>query len=279
MKVRTAIVLLVLPAAAALAACGGGNGGPAEQAGLCPSKMSAAAEGGEEMTVAELTDLVAEAIRCPAHAFHMRSAGEYEAETYGFRFETDTWVDIENNVARTQSVWRPASGDALREAEEAGLDDPESRDTVIIHADARYTSTELIGYPDEENQNPVARRGPPDCHGAGREALGSLILCEGPLSDWETTVELHVSFRGRAAIALLTVGESSDADGTSEITSWLYFDAVTLLPLGRVDESTSISGSAFFDADTTYENKFVALDSLPPNFFDPASIGYVEEEL
>ena len=275
MKAWIATAAVALVTMLAVACGGGGESQLTAQDCLTKAPTNPVAA---DASVEEVVDRIAIAITCPGHAFHMRSAGEYETETYGFRVESDTWVDIENNVARTQSVLRPASGEALLEAEEAGLEDPERRDTVIIHADARYTSTELIGYPDDENQDPVARRGPPDCHGPGREALGSLILCEGPLSDWETTVELHVSFRGRAAIALLTVGESSDADGTSEITSWLYFDAVTLLPLGRVDESTSISGGVSLDADTTYENEFVALDSLPADFFDPASIGYVETD-
>ncbi len=263
----------------ALAACIGNGDGTGVLGGPCPSKTPAVAEIEGDVTPDEFFDLVADAMTCPGHVIHLQSEVDYQTGDFGVIFEIDTWIDLGNNVARTDTVWRAASGEALREAEEAGLaEDAERRDMVIIHADARYTGTELIGYPDDENQIPPAKRRPPSCHGIGREALGSLILCEGPLSDWERTVELDVSFRDRAAIALLTTGESSDAEGTSEVTFWLYFDAETLLPLGGITKSTSINARTSFDIITSYETGFVPLDSLPTDLFEPASIGYVEKD-
>lgn len=282
MAVRTEIVLVLVAVGIVLAACSRGNGGgPRVLGGPCPSKTPAMAEIEGDLTTDELVDLVAEAMTCSGYVIHLQSTGDYETGDLGFSVEIDTWIDLENNVARTESVWRAASasGEALREAEKAGLaEDAERRDMVIIHADARYTGTELIGYPDDENEIPPARRGPLGCLGPGREALGSLILCEGPFSDWETTVELDVSFRDRAAIALLTTGESSDAEGTSKVTFWLYFDAETLLPVGSVSESASSNAGTSFDVITSYETGFVPLDSLPADLFDPESIGYVEKD-
>lgn len=278
--VRTEIVLVLVAVGIVLAACGDSNGGRSfGEGGPCPNKTPPAAQSDGEMTVEELTDLVAEAMTCPGHAIHLQSEVDYQTGDFGVIFEIDIWLDIENNMARTESVWRAASGEALREAEEAGLaEDAERRDMVIIHVDARYTGTELIGYPDDENEIPPAKRRPPNCHGPGLEALGSIILCEGPLDDWETTVVRNVSFENSGAIALLTEGESSDSDSAWTVESWLYFDADSLLPLGGVNESTGIIGGVSFDIITSYENGFVSLDSLPADFFDPASIGYVEKD-
>ena len=282
MNARTAIPPLVLLAALALAACRGGNGAPEEEAGLCPSKTPAAVEVKGELTEEELIDRVAEAITCPGYAFHFRSAGESEAGPYSTSMQSDVWIDIENNVARTELVWRGTSAETLREVEEAGLDeDAAARDTIIFHADASYSSRELIGYPDEENQDPVARRRrPPDCRGPGREALGALISCEGPLEDLETTVERDVSYRGRPAIALVSEGESSGSDETYYTTNRLYFDRDTFLPIGATSEGTLDIGDIFpVHADIPIEYQFVPLDSLAADFFDPASIGYVEKDL
>ena len=258
---------------ATLAACSGsesgttlGNGGP------CPGKTPPVAQSDADMSVEELTDLVAEAIACPGYAFHMRSEDE---NALGFLIETGTWIDVENNLARSESVWRASSGDALREAAEAGVaEDAEARWMVIYRADARYDAREFIGYP--ENEDLAYKRSPSDCHGAGLEALGPLIPCEGPLDDWERTVERGVQFLGKPSIAVLTAGVSGDADGDYEITMWLYLDAKTLLPLGRLVETER---GAPIDTDATYKHDFVPLDSLPDDFFDPASIGYVETDL
>lgn len=281
MPVRTEIVLLLVGAGIVLVACGG-NGRTEVLGGPCPSKTLAKAEIEGDLTTDKLVDLVAEAMTCPGYAFHVQSEVDYQTGDFGVIFEIDTWIDLENDVARTESVWRAASGEALREAEEAGLaEDAERRDTVIIRADARYTGTELIGYPDEENQDPVARRRrPPDCRGPGREALGALISCEGPLEDLETTVERDVSYRGRPAIALVNEGESSGSDETYYTTNRLYFDRDTFLPIGATSEGTLDIGDIFpVHADIPIEYQFVPLDSLAADFFDPASIGYVEKDL
>ncbi|MCH8025609.1 MAG: hypothetical protein IH866_02330 [Chloroflexi bacterium] len=266
--------------ALAVAACRGGNGAPEEEAGLCPSKTPAAVEMEGELTPEELTDRVAEAITCPGYAFHFRSVGEYEAGPYSTDVEIDVWIDIENNVARTERVWRATSAEALREAEEAGFDeDAAALDTTIIHVDASYSSRELIGYPDEEDQDPVARRGPPNCHGPGREALAALIFCEGPLEDFETTIERHVSYRGQPAIALVNEGESSGSDETYFTTNRLYFDRDTVLPIGFTQEGTLDIGDIYpVHTDILYQYGFVSLDSLPADFFDPAAIGYVGKD-
>ena len=273
---RSEIVLFLIGAGVILAACGGGGTGVL--AGPCPSKTPATAEIEGDLTTDELVDLVAEAMTCPGHVIHLQSAVDHQAGDYGLIMEMNIWLDIENNVGRTEWVVRAASEEALRAAEEAGLEeDAETRNTVIIRVDARYEINEYIGYPNEDNQDPVRRSEPPGCHGPGLEALASLILCAGPDEDYETTIEQDVTYGGQAAIALLTTGESSFDGGTSQVTSWLYFDTETLLPLGIVIESKGIVGGVTYDMIGTYEFEFLPLDSLATDFFDPASIGFVEK--
>ena len=268
MRLWIAFIAVVLAAMLA-AACGGGKGSSREATGVCPSKtpLAAAVEG--ELTVEELTDRVAEAIACPGYAFHTRSGGEYEAGPYSTDLEIDVWVDIENNLARTETRVIATSAEARREAEEAGEKLRERRDRRIIRADGSYAG--------EEYENPAAKRQPPNCHGSGREALSSVILCEGPLEDFETTNERDVSYRGQPAIALVNEGESSGSDETYYTTNRLYFDQDTFLPIGLTIEGTLDIGDVFpVRSDISYEHEFVPLDSLPDDFFDPASIGYVE---
>ena len=277
MNARTAILPLVLLAALAVAACSGGNGAPEEEAGLCPSKTPAAVEVEGELTVEELTDLVAEAITCPGYAFHFRSAGEYEAGPYSAAGEADVWIDIENNLARTDSRATFNSAEARRDAEEAGEELQEVRERRIIRADGSYTGEESGGYAGEEWDNPAAKRQPPSCHGPGREALDALISCE-PLADFETTIERDVSYRGQPAIALVSEGEHGGSDETYYTTNRLYFHRDTFLPIGSTSEGTLDVGDIFpIHADSPIEFQFVPLDSLASDFFDPASFGYVEK--
>ena len=71
----------------------------------------------------------------------------------------------------------------------------------------------------------------------------------------------------------------SGSDETFDVTRRLYPDAATFLPIalhfgGNVDygEVAAVRGR------WTYENDFLPLDSLSDDFFDPASIGYIEPD-
>ncbi|MCH7511809.1 MAG: hypothetical protein IIB19_05545 [Chloroflexi bacterium] len=93
------------------------------------------------------------------------------------------------------------------------------------------------------------------CHGSDNAAFSVLLGCQGYLEDSTTTVEIGASFNGKSALVLVTEGYT----GSHEISARLYVDDSTFLPLG-------------------VDIEFVSLDSLPADFFDPASIGYVEKD-
>ena len=93
------------------------------------------------------------------------------------------------------------------------------------------------------------------CHGSDSAAFSVLLDCRGYLEDSTTAVEIGASFNGKSALALVTEGYT----GSREFTARLYVDDSTFLLLG-------------------VDIEFVSLDSLPTDFFDPASIGYVEKD-
>ena len=263
--VRSEIALCVVATGLILTACGGGTG---DLSGPCPSKTPATVEIEGDLTTDELVDLVEEALTCPGYAFHVHTAAVYEGETSFYTEKTDTWIYVENNVGRYERV-----GIGRRTGEDDLVEDEESRFTVIIYEVSRFIDQGRLGLPNEENLNLVGVGPPPSCLGLGREALSGVISCQGRLWEFETMIETDLSFRGRPAIALLATGESNDAGWNPLAAIRWYFDPETLLPLGDVTESTDTNGEADSETSTTYETRFVPLDSLPSDFFDPASIG------
>ena len=270
---------LLVAANVALVACRGSTGGPSfGDGGPCPNKTPPAVPSDADMTVEELTDLVAEAITCPGYAFHMRSVGQYEAGPYSSYSETEAWIDMQRGVGRVEQLFRITSDEALAEAAtaEAEADDEEYglefRSTGISLSDGRYSSRQ-----DEEQ----AEKGSPStCHGPGREALWLVLPCfDGPLQDFEISIDPNGSYNGREAIAFVAEGESSGSDETYYTTRHMFFDSETLLPLSVIVEGTLDIGEIHpVQSDIPFEHEFVPLDSLPLDFFDPASIGYVEPD-
>ncbi len=255
----------------ALAACIGNGDGTGVLGGPCPSKTPAMTEIEGDVTTDELVDLVTKAMTCPGYAFHMRSAGDQEAGPYSSHGETEVWVDIENNLGRVEIRSRFTSEEALAEAEKDDYD-PEWRSTVITRGDGSYSS--------EEIERPSRKGRPPNCHGPGREAIGLVFQCyNGPLQDIEISIDVEASYGSHSAFAYVAEGESSGSDETYDTTTRTFFDADTLLPIGQTVEGTLDIGDIFpVQADLPYETGFVPLDSLPADFFDPASIGYVEKD-
>lgn len=261
----------------ALAACGDSEDGTSfGEGGPCPGRTPPAAPVDEETTVEELTSLVAEAITCPGYAFHMWLAGDTESGPYSSYSESETWVDMANNLARTKQLSRLTSDEALAEAESAEAEGEEYnleyRSTWIVRSDGSYAGP--------QDGEPADKGRPPSCYGPGREVLGMLIPCyDGPLQEIETSVEVSAAYNGKAAIAYVATGTSSGSDETYDTISRTFFDIETLLPIGSTREGTLDIGEIYpVNADLPYETEFVALDSLPADFFDPASIGYVEPD-
>ena len=240
----------------------------------CPSNAPlAATDDGGELTLEELTDRVAEAITCPGYALHLRSAGQFEAGPYSVYGEGDIWIDLERNQGRVESRSIPNSEELRQAAEEEGRELRELRSVTIFRSDGQYTAERA-----PENQA-AKRRQPPGCHGPDRTVLALILPCEGPTEKLEMTVERNVAYRGSNAIAYVTRGTSRGSDETYDTTGRVFLDRDTFLPLGSTSEGTLDAGVVYpISYDAPFQYEFVPLDSLPPDFFDPASIGYVEKD-
>ena len=94
----------------------------------------------------------------------------------------------------------------------------------------------------------------------------------------ETSVEA-VQHEGVTAVLLATKVVWSGSDETFDVTRRLYLDAATFLPIAfHFDGTVDYGEVAAVRGRWTYENDFLPLDSLSDDFFDPASIGYIEPD-
>ena len=92
----------------------------------------------------------------------------------------------------------------------------------------------------------------------------------------ETSVEA-VQYEGVAAVVLTTEVAWSGSDETFDGTRRLYLDAKTFLPIVlHFDGTVDFGEVSAWRGRWAYENDFLPMDSLPDDFFDPTSIGYVE---
>ena len=256
----------------ALAACGDsasdtsfGSGGP------CPSKTPPSVQSDADMSVEQLTDLVAEAITCPGYAFHVGSSGDFDAGPYSFHMDFESWTAVAPNMARRETTITPPD-EEVAEAD-AGGEGPADRSTTIVRSGGSYSSQE----PDE----PASKGQVANCHNEGQEALIFVVPCNnGPLQEIDVSIEMNATYDGKDAIAHVATGESRGHDETYNLTTRTYYDAESLLPLGQTSEGTLDIGEVHpVDFELRYVTEFVPLDSLPADFFDPASIGYVETDL
>ena len=268
---------LLVAASVALVACRSSTGGSSfGDGGPCPNKTPPSVQSDADMTVEELTDLVAEALTCPGYAFHMRSAGDMESGPYSQYTETETWIDLESGVGRVELLFQFTSDEALAQAATAQAEGDdvvlESRFTRIVRSDATYSSA--------QGDHTARKERSPSCHASGQESLSLVLEClDGPLQEFEISVDRNNSYSGQDAVAYVAEGTSSGSDETYYLTRQTFFDAETFLPLGGVVEGTLDEGVIHpVQSDIPYEHEFVPLESLPEDFFDPASIGYVEPE-
>ena len=94
----------------------------------------------------------------------------------------------------------------------------------------------------------------------------------------ETSVEA-VQYEGVTAVLLATKVVWSGSDETFNVARRLYLDAATFLPIAlHFDGTVDYGEVSQLRGRWTYVNDFLPLDSLPDDFFDPASIGYVEPD-
>ncbi len=123
---------------------------------------------------------------------------------------------------------------------------------------------------------PPGKREASVCHGAPDAAVSLLLACRGSLEQSTTSVELPLTFDDQRAIALVTSGAARGAGEVQTFVDYLYLNAETYLPIALTTDGT-IDGELSEQLHTIerFENGFVPKATLPANFFDAGSIGYV----
>jgi hypothetical protein len=209
-----------------------------------------------DLSVQEVYARFAEAITRPGHVYHAEVEISQDAGLFSYDATTEYWVDAERDLAR-------------QETEGALQDGQTQRSQTIIAGGARYRSAT-----EDQPSTKVQARA---CHGANA-AIASVIGCPGPTEESTKTVETG-RYENKAAIVVVTTGTSSGEDESFTFTQRLYLDEETFLPIAAQSEGTVDYGEVEQTSGLSrYRNDFLPADSLPQDFFDPASIGYVERD-
>lgn len=164
---------------------------------------------------------------------------------------SERWVDAGQNVMREDATQR-----LFFQETEVVFDV-----TSIVTAGSSYT---LYRAPEQRLDESPSQA----CYGAS-EAVSAVLGCPGFLEDSTTTVEWG-ALDGETAIVLVTIGTSRGSDETFTFTTKLYLDPETYLPVHGTIEGTHTYGPV--RTETTYQHEFIPRDSLPADFFDPASL-------
>lgn len=209
-----------------------------------------------DLSVEEVYARFAEAITRPGHVYHAEVEISQDAGLFSYDATTEYWVDAERDLARQET--------------EAALQDGQTqRIQTIIAGGARYRSAT-----EDQPSTKVEARA---CHGTNA-AIASVIGCPGPTEESTKTVETG-RYENKAAIVVVTTGTFSGSDETFTFTQRLYLDDETFLPIAAQSEGTVDYGEVERTSGLSrYRNDFLPADSLPQDFFDPASIGYVERD-
>lgn len=206
-------------------------------------------------TVEEVYRGLEQTLKRPGYFFHSTIGSEMPADPSSATGTNQIWIDAERDVAREEISPSPANRIFMKS-------------TSIIANGKKYRL---------DPHGEVSELEPIRCHGAS--AVISLVLgCPGPIGQWTTTVETG-RYDGKPTIVLVTSGTVEGPDGRANSTDRRHLETDTYLPIALEHDVTEDHGETKTTVSRgtgVFTNEFVPADSLPGNFFDPASIGYVK---
>lgn len=214
-----------------------------------------------DLTVEDVYARFAEVVNKPGSIYRVTIRLDYEGGPFGaVTLTTTSWIDVGRNLARDK-----VDTTGILEGETVPY-----ASTSIIADGWQYRHYEQP--PGSARYDKVQAR---TCHGANA-AVSSGLGCPGWTEKSTTTLEIG-EYEGHGALILVTSGTRWGEDETTTFTERLYLNASTLLPIALEGEGDTDYGDIYHGSWLyTYQNDFVSADSLPDDFFDPASIGYVE---
>ncbi len=191
------------------------------------------------------------------HATMKVAVADGEAQSFG---TNEAWLDMERGVGRGEWPKDPSWSADVTE-----------RVTIIIREDVLYLSDGYEAWSSKAEQ----------CPGVKSAVLANLVFyCEEIPQASPPQVDAEAEYEGTAAVALVyqeSANGSGQEGGNETITSF-YIDRETFLPLAWITEFGAPGSDRGGKIITRYDYEFVPVDSLPPDFFDPSSIGYVKED-
>lgn len=191
-------------------------------------------------------------------------------------------IDQPGKVLHTRMTYRtnsPISADSY--SSELWLDPANGRARQAVEFDGRQTAGIIDGHgsylvEDDGNSRAVEAL---TCRESDSPVLSTLVGCASYIEESQTRVGTTSSYRGRAVVTLVTDAESSGSDETFMFTDHLYVDANTWLPVALEREGTVDTGELRdFTTNVQYEHEWLDRSSLAGDFFELASIGYVEHD-
>ncbi|HUF52182.1 MAG TPA: helix-turn-helix transcriptional regulator [Dehalococcoidia bacterium] len=188
------------------------------------------------------------------------SADGYTESGIRQEFRIEKWIHPRESAMRSESTV-DISGVADGEI----IDMAESRSSVIVDG-LRYD-----GDPGSGNLHEVTT-----CFG-GTVLASEILGCSGPLEELTRVVESG-QYEGNAAVVLVISGTSRGEDELTTSMTRLYLHPATLLPLASEISGTFDFGEVYpLTGEIRYEHTWIERSDLPSDFFEPASIGYVEQ--
>ena len=134
--------------------------------------------------------------------------------------------------------------------------------------------------------DPTFLREATTCRGASDPLVSILIACRGENEQGVTTTLMDADYHGQPAIAMLTLGGVSSPTSRSSFTDTLFLDPQTYLPIaqegsGRIeslDADGNVTGAGETGRLILYEHDFNPASDYAAYHFDPASIGFVDDD-
>ena len=206
------------------------------------------------MSLGDVYSRLAEAVARPGMVFYTVAQVEGRYLEGTLSGEMQIWLDVERDLGRQE----------LRG--EFPADVAPYEETTIVAGGASYRHTA---------DRPTEAGAAPPCPGTNSAAL-SLLLGWWPCwEDFPAQVMTGVSYGGRPAVRVVTEGTSWGEDEFTFETT-IHLDEASFLPLATsVHWADSGERGQSFEFTMLFDNEFVPTDSLPPDFFDPAFMGYV----
>lgn len=206
-------------------------------------------------TADRLYQALGDTLRRRGSVFHTVVEMDAEGPDYPYTATMEIWVDAERNAARQEMRVEP------------GQDEEPHEEITMVVGDVSFH---------RGGAQEVERREAPKCYGARGAAVSTLLGLACVFEPSSGQVQTGMQYEGQAAIAVIARGASHEGEQGFAYTSTMYFDEETFLPIAYLTEAkVGDSSTRTYGTAMRFSNEFVPADSLPSDFFEPASIRYV----